>query len=50
MRLLIDVDDVVEGQNAGTDSLHLVKKLRKLDLDSHEEYRHAIREIELGRA
>ena len=27
MRLLIDVDDVVEGQNASPNSLHLVKQL-----------------------
>ena len=49
IRLLINVDDVVESQNSCTDALHFVKELRQLNLDRHEKDWHSIGEIELGR-
>ena len=49
VRLLINVDDIVKGQDSCTDALHFIKQLRQLDLDRHEKDWHSIGEIELGR-
>ncbi len=50
VRLFVDINYVVEGQNTGTDPLHFVKKLRQLNLNRHKKDRHTVREIELRRA
>ena len=49
VRLLVNVDDIVESQDSCTNALHFVKQLRQLDLDRHEKDWHSIGEIELGR-
>ena len=49
IRLIINVDYVVESQDSCTDALNFVKQLRQLDLDRHEKDWHSIGEIELGR-
>jgi hypothetical protein len=45
-RLLVDVYDIEESQDACPDALYFIDKLRKLDLDRHEEDWDAIVEIE----
>ena len=50
VRLLVNVDDIVESQDSCTNALHFVKELRQLDLDRHEKDWYSIGEIELGQA
>lgn len=43
--LFVDVDDVKESQNTGSDPLNFVDQLGELNLDRHKEDRDAIVEI-----
>ena len=49
MRLLVDVYNVVQGQDSSTNLLNFVDQLRKFNLNCHEEDRNSIVEIELKR-
>jgi len=46
-RLLVDVDDVKQSQDACPNALYFINQLGQLDLDRHEEDRDTIVEIEL---
>ena len=50
MRLLIDVNDVIQGQYASANTHDFVDTLREFDLNRHEKDRYAIVEIELLRS
>ena len=49
MRLFVDVNYVVQGQNSSTNPLNFVNQLREFNLNCHEEDRYSIVEIELKR-